>query len=95
MKKHPCIIQDKSGSGKAHCKVCSKSFFICHQCYRDVERHLGSIIHTTKCRDVHQHPQITDSFLSQRDSMATKVISAEVKFTAFVLEHNLPCTCCS
>ena len=90
MKKHPCISQDKSDSGKAHCKVCSKSFSICHQGYRDVERHLGSIIHTTKSRDVHQHPRITDSFLSQRDSMATKVISAEVKFTAFLLEHNLP-----
>ena len=34
--------------------------------------------------------EITDSFLSERQDIFTKVIAAEVKFTAFLLEHNLP-----
>ena len=34
--------------------------------------------------------KITDCFVSERDNSALKVIGAEVKFTGFLLEHNLP-----
>ena len=34
-----------SHDGKAICKLCSKSFCITHQGYRDIERHLSSTLH--------------------------------------------------
>ena len=39
---------------------------------------------------VMQTQKITNSFLSEKNEVSTKVIGAEVKFTAFLLEHNLP-----
>ena len=44
-KKHPCIVEDLSKNGKAICKLCSKSFCITHQGYRDIERHLSISFH--------------------------------------------------
>ena len=35
MKKHPCLVEDLSKNGKAICKLCSKSFCITHQGYRE------------------------------------------------------------
>ena len=37
-----------------------------------------------------QTRKITNSFLSEKDDVSTMVIGAEVKFAAFLLEHNLP-----
>ena len=34
--------------------------------------------------------KVMDSFLSERSDISTQVIAAEVKFAAFLLEHNLP-----
>ena len=63
---------------------------MCHQGYRDVERHIKGTVHQSKSRDVSQSAKITNTFISEKDGMCNKVISAEVKFAAFMLEHNLP-----
>ena len=34
--------------------------------------------------------KITQCFVSNKDSLAMKVVSTEVKFTSFLLEHNQP-----
>ena len=60
---------------------------MCHQGYRDVERHLKGLLHQSGSRVV---IQTTNSFLSEKDDVSTMVIGAEVKFAAFLLEHNLP-----
>ena len=39
---------------------------------------------------VMQTRKITNSFLSEKDDVSTMVIGAEVKFAAFLLQHNLP-----
>ena len=89
-KKHPCIVEDLSKNGNVICKLCSKSFCITHQGYRDIERHLSSSLHRKIAREMVLQPRITDSFSSISESSAGKVTAAEVKFTAFLLEHNLP-----
>jgi len=63
---------------------------VCHQGYRDVERHLKGLLHQSGSRIVMQTQKITNSFLSEKDDVSTMVIGAEVKFAAFLLEHNLP-----
>ena len=89
-KKHPCTVRVSGQPGKAYCPVCSKSFSVCHQGYRDVQRHMNGSVHQSRTRDVLQTRKITDNFVSEKDDVATKVISAEVRFAAFLLEHNLP-----
>ena len=88
--KHPCIVQVRGEPWKAYCTVCSKSFSVCHQGYRDVERHIKGLVHQSGSRVVMQTRKITNSFLSEKDDVSTMVIGAEVKFAAFLLEHNLP-----
>ena len=55
-----------------------------------MERHLKGSGHQSKSRDISRTQKITDRFMSEKDSVANQVISAEVKFAAFLLEHNLP-----
>ena len=85
-KKHPCIVEDRCDSNKAQCKLCSKSFYITHQGNRDEERHLNSILHTTRSRDILLQPKKTDCFTSHKHSctVSSNVNIAEVKFTAFL-----------
>ena len=58
--------------------------------FRDVERHISGLTHKSKSREISEHPKIMYSFLPQSTSIHEKVTSPEVKFTGFVLEHNLP-----
>ena len=90
MDEETSIVEDRCDSTKAQCKLCSKPFYITHLGYSDVERHLSSIWHTTRSRDILLQPKITDCFTSLKHSCSSKVNIAEVKFTAFPLEHNLP-----
>ena len=51
---------------------------------------MDSLTHKSNSREVSQLHKITSSFLPQNESIHEKVISAEVKITGFVLDHNLP-----
>ena len=47
-------------------------------------------MHKSRAKQLASSHKITDCFVSERDNLALKVIGAEVKFTGFLLEHNLP-----
>ena len=47
------------------CTVCSKSFSVCHQGYRDVERHIKALVHQSGSRVVMETQKII-SFLSEK-----------------------------
>lgn len=47
-------------------------------------------MHQSRTKQVGANGRISDCFVSDRDSIALKVVGAEVKFTGFLLEHNLP-----
>lgn len=69
-------------------QVCNTSFGVAHQGKRDVERHLSRAEHVKKAKVV-KHCQPMTSFCTTDDDN-DKVTSAEVLFTSFILEHNLP-----
>ena len=50
---------------------------------------MDSLTHKSNSREISQLLKIT-LFLPQNESIHEKVISADVRFTSFVLEHNLP-----
>lgn len=47
-KKHPCIVQVSGVTGKAYCTV--QQVIVCHQGYRDVERHMKGIVQQSRLR---------------------------------------------
>ena len=79
----------RTGCSKALCTVCNKSFSVRHQGNRDVERYMDSLTHKYNSREVSQLSKTTPSFLRQNEGIHENGISAEVKFTGFVQEHNL------
>ena len=50
---------------------------------------MDSLTHKSNSHEVSQLPKITSSFLPQNESIHEKAISADVKITGFVQEHNL------
>ena len=87
MKQHPCITKVTDEPGKAFCTVYNKSFSVCHQGYRVVERHMNGLLHHSKsCAIVAGTRKIMDSFVSDKNDISSKAISAKVKFTAFLSE---------
>ena len=84
----PCIQPVRGHPDKVQCTVCNSSFGIAHQGKRDVERHLEGSEHKRLAQQVHSCRSLT-SFFPDRLSQE-KVINAEVLFTGFILEHNLP-----
>ena len=89
-KKHPCIVKNVDDPEKVFCTTCCKSLSISHQGYRDIDRHINGQVHQSRTKQVESNRKLTDCFVSDRDTIALKVIGAEVKFTGFLLEHNLP-----
>ena len=89
-KRHPCIVQVTGEPGKAYCTMCSKSFSVCHQGYRDVKRHMEGSVHQSRSRVVTQTQKISDNFVSEKDDISTKVISQQ---KLYLLHFCLSTTC--
>uniref|UniRef100_H3AIW8 HAT C-terminal dimerisation domain-containing protein n=1 Tax=Latimeria chalumnae TaxID=7897 RepID=H3AIW8_LATCH len=85
--KWPCIQPLKNDPEKALCTVCNDTFRVTHQGKRDVERHL-----TTEHKRLAQMFKVCKPLTSvfAAGTLQNKVINAEVLFTGFILEHNLP-----
>ena len=74
-------------------KILQKSSFACFHFqvgHPIIERHISRKVHQSRSIQDESNHRITESFVSDGDRMALKVIGAEVKFTEFLLEHNLP-----
>ena len=76
-------MKHKENPEKAFCNACCKSLSIAHQGYRDVVRHMSGQVHKSMVKELESNHKLTDSFVSDRDSMALKVVGVEVKFTGF------------
>lgn len=73
---------------RALCTVCNSSFSIAHQGKKDVQRHVQGTEHTRLSKIVNSCQTLTE-FMPDKKSQE-KVINAEVLFTGYILEHNLP-----
>ena len=72
------------------CKVCVKDVSCAHQGERDLTRRVGGKGHISKVRAKSNVNPISELYVKQ-DSVADKLTrKAEVKFTGFLAEHNLP-----
>uniref|UniRef100_H3B5F2 Uncharacterized protein n=1 Tax=Latimeria chalumnae TaxID=7897 RepID=H3B5F2_LATCH len=78
----------KNDPDKALCMVCNSTFGATHQGKRNVERHLSGSEHKRLTQMFKERKPLTSVFAA--DTLQNKVMNAEVLFTGFILEHNLP-----
>ena len=79
----------QKGATYAHCTVCNCDFSICGGGVHEVKRHCSSAKHTELLKDIETQPSITSAFSSSKPSLQEPVMTAELFFTSFLVEHNL------
>ena len=86
-----CMSASKKGSSYAHCNVCAVDFSVAGGGVHEVKRHLESKKHKDNAKSLENQPSIL-SVMPQpgTSSLEEKVTMAELYFTTFIAEHNLP-----
>ena len=90
---YPVIVSSSRGVNFAHCTTCNSDFSIGHSGIYDVAVHIGGPRHKART-DASLNQRSMSSFVVKKDSklveLEHKTVSAELLFTRFVVEHNLP-----
>ena len=84
------------GSTKHHalCTLCKSEFSVAHSGKYDCERHVEGAYHQHLADQQEAHVGTIDSlFSAQRKKADYSVINAEVLFSDFLVEHNVPLAC--
>ena len=79
----------KKGATFVNCTVCNCDFSVAGGGIHEVKRHCNSAKHTQLIKDIETQPSISSAFSTCRPSVDDQVMSAELYFTSFVVEHNL------
>lgn len=87
----PSIIQSSKSTEYAFCTVCSRDFSIAHGGRNDCRKHIDTKLHKTNAEARTSNKNL-DIFLKTSED-EDKVTKAELLFTAFIAEHNLPISC--
>lgn len=87
-KKWSCIVPSKRNTNSACCTHCSSDFGIGHGGSNDIQVHLKSVKHRTAAAEASSNSRSHDiaQFFVAKDNSVT---NAEVKFTQFLIEHNI------
>ena len=86
----PGIIASKKGPEFGFCKYCSVDFGIGHGGFNDITRHVKTKSHGNHGRVVGGNRSLLSFAAATNDSLSTKVLTAEISFTNFIAQHNLP-----
>ena len=89
-KNNPCIVASKIDSTYARCTACEIDFKISHGGIADVSKHVKSVQHIAKAAALKNSTPLGHFLETCDKSVDNRVIRAEVMFTAFLGEHNVP-----
>lgn len=80
----------KSSKGESHafCTLCSVDFTVSHGGKNDVQRHTETTNHQARARQAKGTRQLNFCPNNKQDSI--NAVNAEVLFTNFISQHNLP-----
>ncbi len=81
------IIASKLSDSHAFCTACRLDFSVAHGGVNDCTKHMASAGHKQKAGVLSSTSKIT-TFMSTNSELGTT--KAEVMFTNFIVEHNLP-----
>lgn len=87
----PCLLRSSKSVSHVFCVVCNRDFSVAHGGRDDCRKHVSSKMHAdfVKLRDCNK--SVTTFFKNSEDESA--VTRAELLFTTFLVEHNLPLAC--
>ena len=85
------LSASKKGSSYAYCNVCLVDFSIAGGGVHEVKRHLDSKKHQDNAKLLEHQPAISSALSkTSTGSLEEKITTAELYFTTFIAEHNLP-----
>ena len=85
---YPCIVKSRLGEYHAFCQNCRCDFGISHGGKSDIDKHFNTNKHISATSAQEKSTNIGNYFVQKKDE--NSVINAEVLFTDFLVEHNLP-----
>lgn len=90
--KYPVVRKSNIGDTYAFCKLCQCDFSVGHSGLGDVTKHVKTAKHIARLSNNNDTGarKISNYFADGKD---LSVIRAEVLFTEFIVEHNLPVAC--
>jgi len=80
------IKKSRLGETHAFCDACSADFSVAHAGLFDVKKHITTDKHK-RYEESRSVPKISTFFTADKD---LQVIRAEILFTSFLIEHNVP-----
>lgn len=84
----PCLIASQLSDYHVFCSVCRSDFSIAHGGRDDCRRHIESKKHETYAKSATGLKNLKDFFPKKTEG--NEVTNAEMLFTSFLVEHNLP-----
>ena len=89
---YPFLKTSKRGENYAHCTICNTNFCIEHGGENDVKRHISLNKHIEAVSALNSTQRLFNFFPgnSANATLDEKVLKAELLFTGFLCEHNLP-----
>lgn len=84
------IIPSKKSVHHAFCSTCRVDISISHGGMCDIRRHVNTEGHKGNAETLGSNKRISDIFVKSNSDLDAKVTKAEVMFTNFIVEHNLP-----
>lgn len=86
-KEWPCLVPSKISENHVFCEVCSCDFVVAHGGRDDCRRHVESKKHKDHGKVQSVHKPISSFFVKSNENETT---NAEMLFTSFLVEHNIP-----
>ena len=91
LKKYKDVITNsKLGESYFYCKICAKDVSCSHSGASDLVRHCNAVTHQKREKERRKQPQIGTFGCKKNSSTDILTRKAEIKFTGFLAEHNLP-----
>ena len=80
----------KKGPSYVHCKVCAVDISVAGGGVHEVKRHIETRKHKENAKGMANQCTLTSTMLQSKSSLEHDITTAELYFTTFVAEHNLP-----
>lgn len=85
-----CITNSDQGEMFAYCRACNTNFSVSYGGKSDVIRHLSTLLHKQNSECIEGNKKLTEMFQKKTSKLEDSVNRAEVLFTYFIAEHNVP-----
>ena len=85
----PCLKQVRDQPFRAYCVVCRSDFGVSHMGMADCKRHCEGKKHIANAARM-ENTRTIGNFLAPKPDLNDSAIEAEVRFSTFLVKHNLP-----